>query len=88
MNPVVCVGNQFSLFLSQSNFVVSIAAIILITNRFGAKALIVPRLDLCDLFFRHVPKEHMHMDKKVVFSEKTEGIRLSFADGKSQREIS
>ncbi|KAF9283545.1 hypothetical protein BGZ88_010436 [Linnemannia elongata] len=49
---------------------------------FGANGFIVPRPDICDLFIRHVPKEHMHMGKKVVSSEQTEeGVRLSFADG-------
>lgn len=52
------------------------------TIRFGANGFIVPRPDICDLLARHVPKEHMHMGKKVIASEQSkEGVRLSFADG-------
>ncbi|KAG0285514.1 hypothetical protein BGZ96_010253 [Linnemannia gamsii] len=49
---------------------------------FGANGFIVPRPDICDLLARHVPKEHMHMGKKVIASEQSkDGVRLSFADG-------
>ncbi|KAG0330713.1 hypothetical protein BG000_011559 [Podila horticola] len=47
----------------------------------GAVEYIIPRPDLYDLFLRQVPKEYIHMGKKVLsYQEDSDGVTVTCAD--------
>ncbi|KAG0062482.1 hypothetical protein BGZ89_010620 [Linnemannia elongata] len=52
------------------------------TERFGAESRIVPRPALYDLFLKQVPKERLHMSKKVLTTKQGgNGIIIRCSDG-------
>ncbi|KAG0029723.1 hypothetical protein BGZ82_007784 [Podila clonocystis] len=52
----------------------------------GAVEYIIPRPDLYDLFLHQVPKEYIHMGKKVVsYQEDSEGVAVTCADNTTYR---
>ncbi|KAF9904123.1 hypothetical protein EC991_003000 [Linnemannia zychae] len=51
-------------------------------KEFGAKGYILPRPELYDLLLRQIPKEHVHLGKKVLTTDQGgNGVRIRFSDG-------